>query len=102
MSAQPNPDERFGQIESILNQFANSQRHLLTAQVPMNERLSRAEKLIEQLAEQGLQTNQRLDRAIEALTDSQKHTDSKLEALTDIVRVWIERHGNGNGSPRPS
>ena len=76
MNPQSNPDERFGQID-------------------------RAEKLIAQLAEQGLQTNQRLDRLaqkVEALADGQKHTDSKLDALTDIVRQWIERHGNGSAT----
>jgi chaperonin cofactor prefoldin len=67
----------------------------------MNDRLDRSEKLIEQLAEQAVQTNQRLDRLAEkteTLLDSQKHTDSKLDALTDIVRQWIEGHGNGNGA----
>jgi methyl-accepting chemotaxis protein len=75
--------------------------------------------MIGQLVEQALQTSQRLDRLaenvgalaetvgalaetvgalaekVEALADSQKHTDSKLDALTDIVRQWIERNGNG-------
>jgi len=39
-----------------------------------------------------------------ALADSRKHTDEKLagvadklDALTDIVRKWYERHGNGSG-----
>jgi len=39
-----------------------------------------------------------------ALADSQKHTDEKLagvadklDALTDIVQRWYERHGNGSG-----
>ncbi|MBV9769120.1 MAG: hypothetical protein JOZ32_06090 [Bryobacterales bacterium] len=112
MSEQTNPDERFDQVESTLNQLSNSFRHLLTAQVLMNDRLERVARLVEQLAEQGLQTSQHLhqavevftefqkrtDEKIEALTDNQKHTDSKLDALTDIVRQWIERHGNGNVS----
>jgi len=33
VTSQPNPGERFDQVESTLNQLANSQRHLLTAQV---------------------------------------------------------------------
>ena len=101
MNGQTNPDERFDQVESTLNQLSNSLKHLLTAQVLMNDRLSRSEKLIEQLAEQGVQTSQRLDRLaekVEALVDSRKHTDSKLDALTDIVRQWIERNGNGAAS----
>lgn len=87
----PNPDERFDQVESTLNQLANSQRHLLTAQVLMNDRMDRAEAAIQKLAETML-----------ALADSQKHSDEKLAALTDIVRNWYERHGNGSSSPRPS
>ncbi len=81
----------------------------------MNDAQQRSEKLIERLAEQALQTGQGLDRLaenvgalaekvgalaekVEALADSQKHTGSKLDALTDIVRQWIERNGNGAAS----
>jgi peptidoglycan hydrolase CwlO-like protein len=94
MSDQINPDERFGQVESILNQLSNSQRHLLTAQVLMNDRLDRTEAALQKLAE-----------SMVVLADSQKHTDEKLagvadklDALTDIVRKWYERHGNGSGA----
>jgi hypothetical protein len=86
VSDQINPDERFDQVESTLNQLANSQRHLLTAQVLMNDRMERAETAIQKLAE-----------SMVALADSQKHTDEKLAALTDIVQRWYERHGNGSG-----
>lgn len=105
MDPQPSPDERFEEVQSILNQLTNSQRHLLTAQVLMNDRLSRAEKLIEQLAEQGVQTNQRLDRLtdkVASLADGQKHTDAKLDALSDIVRQWIERNGKSGNGQHPS
>ena len=98
MNGQTNPDERFDQVESILNQLANSQRHLLTAQVLMNERLDRTEAALQKLAEH----NVKLTESVQALADSQKHTDSKLEALTDIVRKWYERHGNGSSGQHPS
>ncbi len=101
MNPQPSPDERFDQVESTLEQLSNSFRHLLTAQVLINDAQKRAEKLIEQLVEQGLQTNQRLDRLaenVDSLADGQKHTEEKLAALADIIRKWYERHGNGNGS----
>jgi hypothetical protein len=91
VNGQTNPDERFDQIESTLEHLANSQRHLLTAQVLMNARMERAETVIEKTAQ-----------TMQALTDSQKHTDEKLAALTDIVRNWYERHGNGNSGPHPS
>jgi prefoldin subunit 5 len=52
---------------------------------------------------------QRLAETMLALADSQKHTDEKLagvadklDALTDIVRKWYERHGNGSSSQHPS
>jgi hypothetical protein len=110
-----NPDERFGQVESTLEQLSNSFRHLLTAQVLMHDSQQRAEKLIEKLAEQAIETNRRFDRLvekvdtladgqkgidlkIEALVDGQKHNDSNIEALTEIVRQLIERNGNGAGS----
>jgi len=101
VSSPTNPDERFGDIESVLNQLSNSQRHLLTAQVLMNDRLSRAERLIEQLAEQAVHSNERLDRLAEkteALADSQRHTDSNIEALTDMIRQLMDRNGNGASS----
>jgi len=79
---------------SLIEQLANSQRHLLTAQVLMNDRLDRAERAIQKTAETML-----------ALAESQKRTDEKLagvadklDALTDIVRSWYERHGNGSAS----
>jgi uncharacterized membrane protein len=93
-----NPDERFEDVYSTLNQLANSQRHLLTAQVLMNDRMERAEKAIQKVAEVAVLTEQRLERLaekMEALLDSQKHTDSRLDALADIVRQWVEGHGNG-------
>jgi hypothetical protein len=97
MSPHPN-DERFNDVHAILNELSQSQRHLLTAQVLLNDRMERAEAAIQKLAEHDL----RLAEKMEALVDSQKHTDSKLDALTDIVRQWIERHGNGSSGQHPS
>jgi methyl-accepting chemotaxis protein len=112
VASQPSPNERFDQVESTLEQLSNSFRHLLTAQVLINDAQKRAEKLMEQVAGLGIQTNQRIDRLmdiIESLAEHQKHTDSKIEALadkldalTDIVRKWYERHGNGNVGQHPS
>ena len=60
----------------------------------MNDRMERAETAI-----------QKLEETMLALADSQKHTDEKisgltdkLDALTDIVRKWYERPGNGAAS----
>jgi methyl-accepting chemotaxis protein len=93
-----NPDERFEDVFSTLNQLANSQRHLLTAQVLLNDRMERAETAIQKLAEQAVLTEQRIDKLagkIDSLADSVKHTDSNVEALTEIVRQLIERNGSG-------
>ena len=115
MASQPSPDERFDQVESTLEQLSNSFRHLLTAQVLINDAQQRAEKLIERLAGQGIETNQRIDKLVEwteklserldklsenvdSLADGQKHNDSNIEALSEIVRQWIERNGNGSAS----
>ena len=71
----------------------------------MNARMERAETVIEKTA-QTMQavadSMQALDDKMQALADGQKHTDEKLAALTDIVRNWYERHGNGNSGPHPS
>lgn len=97
MPSQQNPGERFDQIET-LNLLANSQRHLLTAQVLLNDRMDRAEIAIQKAAETML-----------ALAESQTHTDEKLSGVADkldalggIVRRWYERHGNGSGGQHPS
>lgn len=97
MASQPDPGERFDQVESTLEQLANSQRHLLTAQVLMNHRLERTETALQKASE-----------TILALADGQKRTDDKLAGvadklgtLTDIVRRWYESHGNGS-SQHPS
>jgi len=94
VNPQANFEERFGQMGSLIEQLANSQRHLLTAQVLMNDRLDRAERAIQKSAE-----------TILALAENQKRTDEKLagvadklDALTDIVRSWYERHGNGSAN----
>ena len=98
MNPQSNPAERFDQVESTLNQLANSQRHLLTAQVLMNDRMDRTETALRKAAE-----------TISALAEQQKHTDEKLAGVADnldalivIVRNWYERHGNGSSGQKPS
>lgn len=64
----------------------------------MNDRMDRAEIAIEKIAD----ATRILTEKMQELADSQKHSDAKLDALTDIVRNWYERHGNGNTGPRPS
>jgi archaellum component FlaC len=96
-----NPDERFDQVESTLEQLSNSFRHLLTAQVLMNDRLQRAESAIQRVAEHSVkltETMQALAEKVEALADGQKHNDSNIEALTEMVRQLIQRNGNGAAS----
>jgi hypothetical protein len=53
------------------------------------DRTETAQKLAEE--------NVKLVESVQALAESQKHTDSKLDALTDIVQKWHGRHGNGAG-----
>ena len=93
----------------MLNQLSNSQRHLLTAQVLMNDRLSKTENLLERLAEQmlGMNDNLELNGSLQKLTgtvdkladqvqiqaDGQKHSDARIDALADMVRNLIERNG---------
>jgi DNA repair exonuclease SbcCD ATPase subunit len=101
VNGETNPDERFDRVESTLEQLSNSFRHLLTAQVLMNDWQQRTQKLIEQLAQQAIETNRRLDTLVEkvdTLADGQKHNDSNIEALTEMVRQLIERNGNGAGT----
>jgi hypothetical protein len=98
MNAQPDPGERFDQVESTLSQLANSQRHLLTAQVLMNDRMERAETAIQKLAEE----NVKLAGENIKLAETSRAVGEKVDALTDIVRRWYERHGNGSSGQLPS
>jgi len=86
MNGQSNPDERFNDVYRALNELVTSQRHLLTAQVLLNDRMDRAEAAIQNSAE-----------TLKELAEQEKHSAAKLEALIDIVRRWYERHGNGAG-----
>lgn len=91
-------DERFGQLESMLNQLNNSQRHLLTAQV-----LSKAESLLERVAERMDLVSESLQKLtvkvdkladqVQIQADGQKHSDARIDALADMVRHLIERNG---------
>lgn len=91
MNPPSNPDERFDQVESTLSQLANSQRHLLTAQVLMNDRMERAETAIQKLAEENVK-----------LAEKTQVVAEKVDALIDIVQRWYERHGNGSTGQHPS
>lgn len=91
MNPQLNPDERFNQVESTLEHLANSQRHLLTAQVLMNDRMERAELAIQRLAEE----NVKLAERVQTIGEKLDGVTEKVDALTDIIRSWYERHGNG-------
>jgi hypothetical protein len=73
-------------VESTLNHLANSQRHLLTAQVLRNDRMDRAETAIQKLAEENVK-----------LAEKTRVVAGKVDVLIDIVRKWYERHGNGSG-----
>jgi len=74
-----------------LNLLANSRRHLLTAQVPLSDRMDRAETAIQKLAEENVKLAEKTQVAAE-----------KVDALSDIVRSWYERHGNGSSGQHPS
>ena len=94
----PSPDERFEQVQSILNQLSNSQRHLLTAQVLMNDRMDRAELAIQRLSEE----NAKLAGENAKLAEKTNTVTDKMNVLIDIVQRWYERHGNGTGGQQPS
>ena len=105
MDASPN-DERFEQVESVLNLLSNSQRQLLQAQVIMNDRLSKTETFVERMAQQMTRltgdvqklagTVDKLADEVSILAEGQKHNDVRIDALADMFRHFIE--GNGKGS----
>jgi len=84
-SSDPN-DERFDQVESVLNQLSNSQRHLLTAQVLMNDRLSKTESLVERLAEQMLGMN----GSLQTLSGSLQKLTGTVDKLAEQVQIQAD------------
>ena len=91
----PTPDERFDEVQSIPNQLTNSQRHLLTAQVMMNDR---AEAAIQRLSEE----NAKLAEKTNMLTDKTNTVTDNVNVLINIIRQWYERHGNGATGQQPA
>ena len=60
--------------------------------------LDRTEIAVRKLAEENVKLAESvrvIGDKLQALADSQKHTDSNIEALTEIIRQFIERKGNG-------
>jgi predicted DNA-binding protein (UPF0278 family) len=53
----------------------------------MNDRMERAEKAIQKLADENVK-----------LAEKTRVVAEKVDALIDIVRRWYERHGNGLGA----
>jgi hypothetical protein len=57
----------------------------------MNDRMERAETAIQKLAGENVK-----------LAETSRAVGEKVDALTDIVRRWYERHGNGSSGQIPS
>lgn len=88
--------ERMSELETAMEKLASSQRHLLTAQVVMTEKVGelaasqkyadeRLKELASSLDERLKQLAASLDERMSELAESQKHADERLSALIDIV-----------------
>jgi hypothetical protein len=107
MSEQANPNQRLQEIESLIAQLINSQKHLLQAQVILTDQQDRSGQLFARLVEFAEGTEQRLQRLteqtdrgftkvaekLEQLTDAQKHSDARLDALIAVVDDPVRRNG---------
>jgi len=114
MSESPNPnDRRFQEVESVLAQLINSQKHLLQAQVILTDQQDRSRNLFAKLIELAEGTESRLQKLaertdqsfaiitekIKELTDAQKHSDERLNALVAVVDDLVRKNGNRGTSP---
>jgi predicted metal-dependent enzyme (double-stranded beta helix superfamily) len=76
--ANPN-DERFDHVESVLNQLSNSPRHLLHAQVLMNDLRSKTESFVERIAEENLKTAE----GLRLLSEDLRQLSGQVQVLAD-------------------
>ena len=104
MSEPANPNQRLLDIESLIAQFINSQKHPLQAQVILTDQQDRRGQLFARLVEFAEGTEQRLQRVaekLEQLTDAQKHSDARLDALIAVVDDLVRRNGKpGTSAPQ--
>jgi len=103
MSESPNPnDKRFQEVESVLAQLINSQKHLLQAQVIPTDQQDRSRNLFAKLIKLAEGTESRLQTVtekIKELTEAQKHSDERLDALVAVVDDLVRKNGNRGTSP---
>ena len=111
MSEALNPHEhRFQEIESLLAQLINSQKHLLQAQVIMHDRQDKTESHLNKAAEVAEGTERRLGRLSETveqiaeshkqIAESHKHSDARLDALIAVVDDLVRKNGKGGIRPQ--
>jgi uncharacterized protein YaaN involved in tellurite resistance len=96
MSEQANPNQRLQEIESLIAQLINSQKHLLQAQVILTDQQDRSGQLFARLVEFAEGTEQRLQRLtenVDSLAASQAHSDARLDALIAVVDDPVRRNG---------
>jgi hypothetical protein len=101
-------ERRFQEISSLLEQLINSQKHLLQAQVILSDRQDRSEQLLAKLLEHQEVTGRNLSSvtvtlsalatSVRELTEGQKHTDERLNALIAVVDELVRK----GGSPGPA
>ena len=84
----PNPEDRFREIVSDLENLSSSQRILLKAQVVMNAELGELQARTERAF-------QRVEQQVSELTASVKTTDDNVAALATMFREFLDRQ---NGS----
>jgi hypothetical protein len=88
-------ERRLQEITSLLEQLINSQKHLLQAQVILSDRQDRSEKMlfkmmeVQEVAGRNLST---LTTAVQELTENQKHTDERLNALIAVVDELVRNN----------
>ena len=104
-------ERRFQEISSLLEQLINSQKHLLQAQVILSDRQDRGEKLLTKMMEVQVNTEQNVATAsaalaklvvtVQELTEGQKHTDERLNALIAVVDELVRDNRRRGPSPPP-
>jgi hypothetical protein len=84
---EPNGTGRMDRLERLMElliddhvQFREEHKQLLTAQVVLNDNLGKLTERVDKNA-----------KAIAELTEAQKHTDDRLNALIAVVDGWIRK-----------
>jgi len=92
MAENGNGHSRLYRLEEVIEKLANSQRQLLTAQVPLSDHVSKIDQRMDRLVDvmgKLVEHNTMFDQKIQLLIEHEAKLDEKLDETTDKLNGLI-------------